>query len=50
MYKPFLDITKMEVPSVFGKTDLPVLPESVHEQDDGTILAVCATGSICFYV
>lgn len=23
-------------------------PQSIHEQEDGVILAICATGNVCF--
>ncbi|XP_045497044.1 evolutionarily conserved signaling intermediate in Toll pathway, mitochondrial [Colias croceus] len=43
------DVTKIEkptgIPGYIGKTTLPSVKCTVHEQDDGTILAVCATGS-----
>ncbi|XP_028027108.1 evolutionarily conserved signaling intermediate in Toll pathway, mitochondrial [Bombyx mandarina] len=33
------------IPGFIGQTTLPVVKCTVHEQDDGTIVAVCATGS-----
>lgn len=34
------------IPGFIGKTTLPAVKCTVHEQDDGTIVAVCATGKI----
>ncbi|CAG9093741.1 unnamed protein product [Plutella xylostella] len=33
------------IPGVFGTTKLPAVQCTTHEQDDGTILSVCATGT-----
>lgn len=34
------------IPGFIGNTKLPAIKCSVHEQDDGTIVSVCATGDI----
>ncbi|CAF4844999.1 unnamed protein product [Pieris macdunnoughi] len=43
------DVSKIEkpsgIPGFIGKTTLPSIKCTVHEQDDGTILAICATGT-----
>ncbi|CAK1547224.1 unnamed protein product [Leptosia nina] len=43
------DVSKIEkpigIPGFIGKTTLPSIKCTVHEQDDGTVLAICATGS-----
>lgn len=36
----------MGIPGVFGTTKLPAVQCTTHEQDDGTILSVCATGNV----
>ncbi|CAH2106350.1 unnamed protein product [Euphydryas editha] len=33
------------IPGVIGRVTLPQVKSTVHEQDDGTIVAVCATGT-----
>lgn len=42
------DVSKIEkppgIPGVIGKVTLPQVKCTVHEQDDGTIVGVCATG------
>lgn len=41
----FSDVTDLDLPNSFGVNEnLPDTPPSVHEQDDGTIVAICATG------
>lgn len=44
----FADVSNIDkpaaIPGFIGKTTLPALKCTVHEQDDGTIVAVCATG------
>lgn len=45
----FPDVSNIEkppgIPGFIGKTKLPaVIHATVHEQDDGTIVSVCATG------
>lgn len=43
------DVSKIEkplgIPGLIGSTTLPALRQTVHEQDDGTIVSVCATGT-----
>ncbi|KPI92983.1 PREDICTED: evolutionarily conserved signaling intermediate in Toll pathway, mitochondrial [Papilio xuthus] len=43
------DVSNIEkppgIPGFIGKTTLPAVKCTVHEQDDGTIVAVCATGT-----
>ncbi|XP_032523810.1 evolutionarily conserved signaling intermediate in Toll pathway, mitochondrial [Danaus plexippus] len=43
------DVSKIQkpvgIPGVIGKVTLPQVKCTVHEQDDGTIVAVCATGT-----
>ena len=36
------------IPGFIGKVTLPQVKNTIHEQDDGTIVAVCATG--LFYI
>ncbi|XP_026724950.1 evolutionarily conserved signaling intermediate in Toll pathway, mitochondrial [Trichoplusia ni] len=33
------------IPGLVGKTTLPAVRQTVHEQDDGTIISLCATGT-----
>lgn len=44
------DVSKIEkptgIPGFIGRTTVPSVKCTVHEQDDGTILAICATGTI----
>ncbi|XP_068631684.1 evolutionarily conserved signaling intermediate in Toll pathway, mitochondrial [Battus philenor] len=43
------DVSNIEkppgIPGFIGRTTLPAIKCTVHEQDDGTILSVCATGT-----
>ncbi|XP_053608129.1 evolutionarily conserved signaling intermediate in Toll pathway, mitochondrial [Plodia interpunctella] len=43
------DVSNIEkpsgIPGVIGSTKLPTIKCTVHEQDDGTIVSVCATGT-----
>lgn len=37
------------IPGVRGRVTLPQVQNTVHEQDDGTIVAVCASGiDLCY--
>lgn len=44
-YFSVLDVTKIENPYLQYKSKEIMLPPTVHEQKDGTILANCATGT-----
>lgn len=43
------DVSNIEkprgIPGLIGTTTLPAVRQTVHEQDDGTIVSVCATGT-----
>nr|XP_026488292.1 evolutionarily conserved signaling intermediate in Toll pathway, mitochondrial [Vanessa tameamea] len=43
------DVSNIErpprIPGVIGKVTLPQVKNTIHEQDDGTIVAICATGT-----
>lgn len=44
----FLDVSNIKkplgIPGVVGSSKVPSVRQTLHEQDDGTIVSVCATG------
>lgn len=45
VYEDKDDVTNIRIPDMTSNPKLPAVVPTVHEQDDGTIVALCATGT-----